>query len=734
MKHFQPPNAIFLAGLVLAVCLWACRQADAQAAVPYVWRNVEIVGGGFVPGIVFSPKQPDLIYARTDIGGAYRWNPAAKRWMPLTDWVSQAESNLLGVESIGVDPTDARRVYLAVGTYTQSWAGNGAILRSVDQGRTWQRTNMPFKMGGNEEGRSVGERLAVDPHKNSVLFFGSRKDGLWRCADFGATWNKVAGFPANSSANGVGIGFVVFDPRGASAGSPTQSLYVGVAAPGVGLYRSRDGGATWEAVPGQPTGLLPHHGVLDVQGVLYLTYGNAPGPNGMTGGAVWKCDTQSGVWTDITPVNPGTAGEGQFGYAGLALDAAHPGTVMAATMDKWATGDDIYRTTDGGAHWTALKPKAVRDSSAAPFLNWNAASAPLGHWIGTLEIDPFHPGHALYGTGATIWGSDDVTAADTGAATHWTVRAQGLEETAVNDLLSPPAGAHLLSGLGDIGGFRHDDLTVSPRAGLWKNPIMNTTTGLDFAGNAPALAARVGHGEPGKCGAWSRDGAATWTPFAAEPAGSRGGGSVAVSADGSVLVWTPDNGLPAFSRDHGDIWTVCAGLPPKARLVADRVNPNKFYACDAAGRVYASADGGEKFSVTAAQLPRGNGRLRAVPGREGDLWLTAGEGGLFHSTNGGIGFTKIEGAERADALGFGKAAPGQTYPALYATGTINGVAGVFRSDDAGMIWARINDDQHQYGWIGQTITGDPRFYGRVYLGTNGRGILYADPAPLVRRH
>jgi xyloglucan-specific exo-beta-1,4-glucanase len=54
------------------------------------------------------------------------------------------------------------------------------------------------------------------------------------------------------------------------------------------------------------------------------------------------------------------------------------------------------------------------------------------------------------------------------------------------------------------------------------------------------------------------------------------------------------------------------------------------------------------------------------------------------------------------------------------------VAGVFRSDNGGTGWVRINDDAHRYGNAGEALAGDPRVYGRVYLGTNGRGILYAD--------
>nr|BFE72596.1 hypothetical protein GCM10020092_058970 [Actinoplanes digitatis] len=77
-------------------------------------------------------------------------------------------------------------------------------------------------------------------------------------------------------------------------------------------------------------------------------------------------------------------------------------------------------------------------------------------------------------------------------------------------------------------------------------------------------------------------------------------------------------------------------------------------------------------------------------------------------------------------VAFGKAAPGAAYPAVFLVGTAGGVAGVFRSDDGGASWVRINDDAHQYGNAGDALAGDPRVYGRVYLGTNGRGILYAD--------
>ncbi|MFB3896837.1 MAG: carbohydrate-binding protein [bacterium] len=694
----------------------------------YEWKNVEIVGGGFIPGIIFSPIKPNLIYCRTDIGGAYRWNPETKRWIPLTDWIGPDDWNLLGIESIAADPVDPNLVYLAAGTYTNDWVKiNAAILRSTNQGHTWQRINLPFKLGGNEPGRSIGERLAIDPNSHNILYLGTRKNGLWKSVDSGSTWNKVDSFPVENQ-----VGFVIYDKESSQSGVPCSVIYIGVAPSYnkpesiVGLYQSMDAGKTWVTVPGQPNQkYIPHHAVLCSDKILYLTYCNGLGPNEVTAGAVWKYDTKTNTWTDITPENPGN-----FGYAGLAIDPNHPETVMVSTLDRWAQGDTLFRSTDAGKTWLDIKSKTVRDSSISPYLNWGRKSAELGHWIGDLEIDPFDSNQALYVTGATMWGTNNMTDIDSNKTTYWSVRADGIEETGAIDIISPPKGAHLISGLGDICGFRHNELTQSPPEQMMQNPMFNSTNTLDFAEKKSEVIVRVGWSWNQQHGAISIDGGTSWKPFATEPTKNQAG-VIAISSDAKTIIWTPENSGSYLSFDSGSTWTECNGISRGVVVVADRVNPKKFYAFNSgSGTMYMSKDRGKSFKATVTGLPEGYSQfrhLRAVPGYEGDLWLATGSTGFYRSTDSGKTMKRVRTAEECEAVGFGKAAPGKKYPALYIVGKVRGIKGIFRSDDIAKTWVRINDDNHQWGWIGRDIIGDPRIYGRVYLGTNGRGIFYGDP-------
>ena len=98
-----------------------------------------------------------------------------------------------GLESIAIDPQNPQNVYIACGTYTSS--SNGAILCSYDGGRTFARVDVPFTMGGNENGRGNGERMMVDPQNGNIIYMGTRLHGLWRSMDKGAELGTGGVFP-----------------------------------------------------------------------------------------------------------------------------------------------------------------------------------------------------------------------------------------------------------------------------------------------------------------------------------------------------------------------------------------------------------------------------------------------------------------------------------------------------------------------------------------------------------
>lgn len=700
--------------------------SSAPQTEPYRWKNVAMSGAGFVDGIVFHPTAKGVCYCRTDMGGAYRWSPKAQRWEPLLDWLSYEDLNLMGVESIALDPHDPKRVYMACGTYTLPQVGTGAILRSQDYGKTWQRTNVPIKFGGNENGRGNGERMSVDPTNGAHLVLGTRKAGLWESRDYGATWKPVSSFPLNDAS----IVVTAFTPKG--------SIYAAVSKPNTeNILRSTDGGATWVAVKGQQTAWVPTHMVLAKDGMMYVSYGSSGGPSPMLNGAVWRLDTQTDVWTDVTPEKPDTTQNRRFGYAAVAMEQDKPNVIIASTHNH-PDGEQIFRSTDSGKTWKPIiGDRTTYDFSKAPY------TSRVGiHWLFDIEIDPANPDHALFTTGYGGHETFNLTDADCGKPVRWSAFSTGIEESVALELCSPNKGAQLLTAIGDYGGFVHHDLDKPSPEGNFINPHFGNTDSIQAAELAPNVIVRVGRASGYDLRVnigYSLDFGKTWQP-AKPPTPNASSGHIALSPNGKTWIWSV-RGHAYRTTDYGKTWTECVGLASGVRVENDRVNSSRFYGIDLyTGLLYSSIDGGTTFTTSPLHLAGGTARrgsergdsrggqdhLYVTPGKESDLWIAAYDG-LHHSVNAGKSFERMAGVTELHGFGFGAGYPSTPKaPALYLVGIVRGVRGIFRSNDLGENWTRINDDQHQWGLVLQ-VTGDPKKYGRVYVGTHGRGVFYGEP-------
>ncbi len=315
---------------------------SAESSADFVWSNVAMGGGGFVSAVIASPVDENLFYARTDVGGAYRWDESSAKWVSMMDWVDVSERGLLGVEALAVDPQESGKVYLVAGT--SYWNdGRSAFLRSSDRGKswellyTWDSTGAKggkvswFKVHGNGMGRGNGEALAIDPNNSDVMFYGSKNRGLWKSTDNGTSWSHVDAWTkaagSDTTWNGSGFSFVQFAP------GSSKVLYAGFLREGTkgstfeNVFTSTDGGASWKALPipdalrstagGGLVRLMPQRAIVaSDNSYLMVTFADGAGPHtmawdegwgmiydGFGRGAVLKYDVNSATWSDVSPDN-----------------------------------------------------------------------------------------------------------------------------------------------------------------------------------------------------------------------------------------------------------------------------------------------------------------------------------------------------------------------------------------------------------------------------------------------
>lgn len=748
---------IFCGLLALAVSSSACNRNDNRVCD---FQSVPIVGGGFVPGIVFSQTQKDVRYARTDMGGAYRWDRQNRKWVQMLDFLDIEDSNLQGVESIAVDPNNPDHIMLACGTYTRF---GSSILVSHDGGKTFRRTDLPFGMGGNENGRGNGERLSIDPKNSNIAYMGTRNDGLWRTMDDGISWSRISGFPdvsenvdiadrKNWQKRGSGIIATIINSQIGDKGRSSQVFAFASLRGRESVFVSCDGGDTWKAVSGQPTRLRPTHAVLSADNMIYVSYADTPGPSAYSDGYVYSYDIVKGEWKNISPIKADTAIG--FGYAAVAVSRQKPNVIVTTTHylgNKYGLyQEEIFYSEDMGVNWKPLFTSGFEyDHSLAPY----TAMAPL-HWMFDVEIDPFDSNHLMFVTGFGGWETFNLSDINTERNVRFSIMSQGIEETVPLELYCPWQGARLISGVGDYGGYTHFDISKVCAEGAHSAPSFGNTDAVAGAWHSQNVVFRSGHVFNHRSDSihpisYSLDSGRTWQMCANVPVRGASHGSLAVGSDGNTCIWTPRGMQPYRTADNGNTWSAIPSLPKDIRVVADKEDPSRFYALDVAGKtLYVSGDTGRYFvpyqlslngylpfpwdkpkSADRGDVRGGQDRVYTTPGHRQDLWLALYDG-LYHldmsdmSCFTGVGEVSpvaMSSVSRIYAFGFGKGRSG-LYPALYLIGVVNGVYGFYLSNDEGRTWLRLNDDAHQYGLV-LHIIGDMQEYGRFYVGTHGRGII-----------
>ena len=711
----KPNSLIRLFILSLFIGLFVSNISFAQT---YKWSNVAMGGGGFVDGIITSKTEQNLMYARTDVGGAYRWNSTTNSCIPLLDWTSEDETGYQGVESLALDPQISSNLYMLVGT---SYFNNGktAILRSTDYGNTFSIIDVSsqFKAHGNGMGRQNGEKLVVDPNKSTVLYCGTRANGLFKSINSGSAWTRLSGLNITTTPNENGISFVLIDPSSGSKGNESKNIYAAVSNSGSNFYVSKDGGITFNAVPNAPTDMMPQRAVLANDNNMYITYADKEGPWNPSSGKIMKYNTTSGLWTNVSPA--GTT----FPYSGISVDPKNPLRLIASTQNVYnkqytnTYGDRFYLSSDGGATWRDLVGNngITLDPNGCTWIYGQSI-----HWAGCIEFNPFNTKQAMVISGNGLFTCDDVGATNT----TWKFSAKGIEETVALDIVSIPDGGPLVSVIGDYDGFKHTDITQFAPV---HSPRMGTTTGLAVAALNTSKMVRVGGDDKGGKMYYTANQGASWT-LTASINGYKG--KLALSANGNTLLHCPEGSSTTYrSINDGSVWENTNLNIKDAVPVADQINSNKFYAYNrTSGAFQVSTDGGINFNTTTTLASYGSQIVRTVPSKEGHVWVALYNNGLTRTINSGQSFTKLNSVTNCSAVGLGKEAPGKNYFTIYIWGTVNNTKGVFSSTDEGITWTRINDNEHEYGGPGngQFVIGDMNTYGRVYMSTVGRGIAFGE--------
>jgi uncharacterized protein (TIGR03437 family) len=663
----------------------AARQVarrEAQGAVPFALTtdsaNWTLIGpkptdpgpsatAGRIAALAVDPRDNNVVYAGAAEGGVWKTIDGGVNWAPLTD-----DQVSLATGSIALDPRSPDTIY--VGTGEGNFNGDGyygaGILKSTNGGNSWTNILGPFAL-------DYIAAIAVSPTDSNVVICGSRRNGIFRSADAGATWSSVLpGAPGDS---------VVFDPT--SGDSVWAALGSTGTSSRAGVYHSTDAGLTWTRVTGTGTASLPTANIGRIElaiapsspATMYAQIASITAPGTSTAPllGVYKTTDAGLTWRNTTTASLAIFWGGQVWYYNtLRVSPTDPNVV-------WAGGLQPLRTLNGGTTWQA--PAQAGPNGVAIHVDFHAFA--------------FTPdGSKLYiGNDGGVYQTTDVTS----AIVNWTDLNSTLAITQFYPGMSMDPGTsgagmvgaqdngtQLFDGAGKWndnracgdGGYTAMDTSIPPLAfgacqnvAIRKSATANGTTlwaeasyGIDDTDTTQFISPlMMDPSNPqtiyfGTYRLWSsQDSGGIWSAASADLTGGRLGTiktiAIAPSDSNTVYVGTTNAKVQVTtegSRGIGAAWTDrSAGLPPRTvtAMAVDPVNSAIAYVtfsgfptpAQPQGYVFKTTDGGATWTNISGNLPAlpVNGIL-IDPDLPNTLYI-ATDAGVMITTDGGVSWSSL---------------------------------------------------------------------------------------------
>jgi hypothetical protein len=457
--------------LVLPVLISACGEiADANsdpidASHSYLWQPVRIGAGGWVVGFVAHPTATSVRYARTDVGNAYRWDSARHQWAAMkvvnadhSGFPSQLFSapSPGGVQSIAVDPSDPAKVYLAAPNIRSADIGKPSginIYRSADGGKSFKAGNLSLPGDANDNWRMYGERLRVDPRNGKVLYFGTGfapsatvGNGLYRSIDGGATWNPVVAHNAFLATDNIVN--VVIDPKaglttGRPFGSATGNVSKLVWARGGHMVGNHFWSDLYRSQDGGMTwtDVATDEPFAGAVGELFLDSAGALYSIQNDSKTIWRfADSR---WAKLS-VESGDL------LNGLAIDPKNPKRMFAIGNDA-----SVTRSVDAGMTWTNFGRLQYSNTLGwLPQVPGNAQAYGYRS-TGGIEFDAAGNLWVCQGNeGMLRYTPSPANVEDSAHPPKWTINSEGIEEFVTHDIIVPKgSGDRLYTAVEDATGM-----------------------------------------------------------------------------------------------------------------------------------------------------------------------------------------------------------------------------------------------------------------------------------------